>query len=371
MESTMVKTKKITKYLLLLCFIVFPLGKLFQIHILDILVFLISALYLTKALFKFRNLPIFVWILILSFVASFLKFDISEIFVGFLYSLRLLAYLTLPLAISQTEISQNSLQKFLIFSSLAAAILGLLQYFALPDLRFLKIWGWDDHYFRLTFPFLDPAFTGIIFVLTILFLLGNQKIVSQNKTKIFSIIVLAALGLTFSRSSFAALFFAFVYLFFKKQLKLKQIIYILGFLIFVVIIAPKPGGEGVNLTRTNSLAQKAYNYKQSFEIISQSPVLGVGFNNVCLVRNDLKLSHSCHGLDNSFLFIWATTGVVGFVAFIYLIYQIFTHSNYAFQAIVIAVVLHSFFTNTLFYNFVMFWLAIAWTSSKVDKLRLD
>ena len=54
-------------------------------------------------------------------------------------------------------------------------VLGLLQYLFFPDLRFLKTIGYDDHYFRLTFPFLDPNYTGAFLAFISFYSLKTKK----------------------------------------------------------------------------------------------------------------------------------------------------------------------------------------------------
>lgn len=367
----MVRSKKIITALLVLCFLIFPFGQLLSSNLLDILVAAIAVLYLAESKLKIQTSSLFSLVLIFSFAVSLTSFNPSETLIGFLYLLRLFSYLILPLAIMQTKISKLDLQKYLVLASLTASIFGLLQYLLLPDLRFLKTFGWDDHYFRLTFPFLDPAYTGIVFVVTILYLLGT-KMFTKHKFNLMLAILVSALALSFSRASLGALIVGLVFLQYKNSISFLKIIHILVLIFIIIAIAPKPGGEGVNLARVNSLVQKLENYDKGFEIIHKYPLFGVGFNNLCLVRErSMQNSNACHGLDNSFLFIWATSGILGLIAFTHLVYQIFKRSNFQFKAILLAIIFHSLFTNTLFYNFIMFWLCIAWVSFRDDTLRLD
>lgn len=379
----MAKTEKITKILLFLSLLLFPLGQFpgiilqlffdfpFRIHILDVFVLLIALLFLIKKKPNVLKLHILFYVLLYSFILSLVKFGFTQTTIGFLYLVRLVAYLVLPLAINNSGIAQKLLQKALVFVSLVAAFLGLLQYLFLPDLRFLHLLGWDDHYYRLTFPFLDPAFTGIILVLATFYINSSTEL-SKTFMKTASVILTTALALTFSRASFMAFAIGLFYLQQKKVITTGKMIFLLLILVFTLFWAPKPGGEGVNLVRTNSFKQKLQNYKEGLDIIVENPLWGVGFNNLCLARpqND-QSSHACHGLDNSFLFIWATTGILGLISFLLVFYQILTKTNFGFQAIMISVLFHSLFTNTLFYNFVMFWVVLALASLKGDKLRLD
>lgn len=98
-------------------------------------------------------------------------------------------------------------------------------------------------------------------------------------------------------------------------------------------------------------------------MISRSPVFGVGVNNVCALRklvflNNLLGSHSCGGYDNSFVFILATTGVVGFLIFIYEMRWVLAETSadgfgLAFKAAIISLFIHANFTNSIVYPWVL------------------
>lgn len=284
--------------------------------------------------------------------------------VGFLYLIRLASYLCLSQVVfwlvKSRQLSKNKLIQALIVLSVCVAIFGLIQYLFLPDLTAMKFFGWDDHYYRLVSTFLDPAFTGIILVLGI-----NLVLVKKESFKYFLLFVLGvSLALTFSRASFLTLIASFVFLTIQKE-NLKSMAFVIVVLFLAIIFAPKPAGEGVKLTRTSSITQKLDNYKFSLEIVKNEPLFGVGFNNICEYKTgEEKKDNSCAGLDNSLLFVWATTGVVGLASFIY-----FFNKLYILKPIrpsLIAILVHAQFTNTFFYAWVMFWLMLLWGASKAD-----
>jgi len=152
---------------------------------------------------------------------------------------------------------------------------------------------------------------------------------------------------------------------FKKSF-VKSSLAIIIFLLLSMPLLPRPKGEGVNLLRTNSIVQKNDNLGLSYKIVSKYPVFGVGFNNICqarsLIEKDLPVN-SCSGLDNSMLFIVATTGAVGAMIFVSFGINLWVktkknNSGLLFKVSLVAVIVHSQFTNTLFYNFILLWLGI-------------
>jgi len=374
MESTVPRPEtKIALFIFLFSLVVFPFGQLpallfnpfrlgFRLHLLDIFVVsLCLTTFLSTKKLWFKETGIFILAAVFSYLVS--------IFTGFytlnglFYLIRLAAYYYLANVvfefIKQKKLSKNNIVNYFVTISVSVAILGILQYLWLPDLTALKYYGWDDHYFRLVSTFLDPAFTGIVLVLGILLVLAKIQ-----KYKYFLLMLFGVtLALTFSRASFLSLLVA---VFFITNLKkfIKPALFVLTIIILTLLISPKPRGEGVNLARTSSITQKITNFKTSTNIISDSPLFGVGYNNICLYNSANNNANSCSGLDNSFLFVWATSGIIGLVGFTYLILNIYKTAFI--RPSLVAVLIHSQFTNTFFYAWIMFWLMILWGAFKAD-----
>ena len=216
---------------------------------------------------------------------------------------------------------------YLVISATIFLFIGFFQYFLLPDTRFLTYLGFDDHYFRLIGSLIDPNFTGL--VLVVFTLLAPKR---------FFVVPLLALALTFSRASFLALAVSLVYLSFtKKQFKLLFLLLILGVFLY---FAPKPFGEGVNLFRTFSIISRFENQKQALAIFLKNPILGVGFGP--------------RKIDNSFIFVLATTGTVGFIAFMAFLKKAWQVTpDPLIKAALLAVLVHSLFNNSLFYSWIL------------------
>lgn len=389
------KTKRIHLIIIFLYLVLFPFGQLirldiyssfgrFAVYFTDILVLISAGLFLVSKKrvlhSSFGSILSFILICVFSLIFSLTVFKPIQIIIGVLYFVRITSYLVFFLAIWNLVKDRLNLKKLilrsLILVGVAVAVFGWIQYFLFPDLRGLVVFGWDDHYFRLVSTFLDPAFTGIIIVFTFLAVLAIiQKRFSLLKI-VSLIFLLVTLGFTYSRSSYLALILGVLFFVLNSSRKKIAILLIIG-LVALLPILPRPAGEGVKLERIYSIFQKLVDYKQGVALVEKSPVFGLGFNNICLGRkiflNERNLvSHSCNGLDNSFLFILATTGVVGFLLFLKMIHDfIKTTSNdiygRAFLASGVALLIHTMFTNTLFYPWVVGWIVLLGAVSRVKE----
>ncbi|MFC1627413.1 O-antigen ligase family protein [Patescibacteria group bacterium] len=352
--------KKLTSILLFSLMIIFPFGQLTRIslglgvnlYLHDFIITILAIIYIfNKPKFKsFLTKPLIIFIsaATLSLVVNLNKFPLSQIFTSSLYLVRFIVYSSLFFIIKdQSKTTKKTLFKLLIYVTTAIGLFGLLQYFLLPDTRFLFFSNWDDHYYRLLSSFLDPNFTGILLVLGLILVFFAQK------HWYYYLILLTPLFLTYSRSSYLGLLTAGLAISIIKK-KFKYLLAIIVLLIISLPVLPRPGGEGVKLERVFSIKQRAYNYQEGIKIFKTDPIFGIGFNTLRLHRNDFT-SHAASGLDSSPLFVLTTTGIVGLIAYLNLLKNIYKISPIV-QISLITVLVHSFFQNTLFYPWVMIWL---------------
>lgn len=335
--------------------IVFPFGQLIKFNIFnlfDVLVFLFSII----SFLKYKKYPswykyfvYFILSLILGVLVNYQYFEIK----GILYLIRLWSYSQIAVYIYNQKINQNDLINKLLLVSFFVAIFGFVQYLLFPNLTFLKYFNWDDHLLRMTGTFLDPAFFGLIISLATFLAL------SKNNFKL-ALFFAFTLMFTYSRASYLVLIFIYLVDYFKNK-NIKRLM-ILSSVFLVLFLLPKNIGEGTNLQRTVSIENKLTNFDYSLKIISENPIFGVGFNNICKYRNEVlnegveESSHSCSGLDSSILFILATSGLIGLMLLINFIVNI--NGNYLLTTSFAIVLIHSTFTNSLFYPHIMYWLFV-------------
>jgi len=169
---------------------------------------------------------------------------------------------------------------------------------------------------------------------------------------LYSLFLLPLL-LTYSRSSYLSLLAAAITTVILKT-KHKIFLIISLFLLITLPFLPRPGGEGVKLERRFSITQKVANYREGIVIFKQSPIFGTGFNTLRFYRND-QTSHAAAGLDSSLLFVLTTTGVIGFLAYLNLLKHLWQTSDIL-KISLSALLIHSLFSNSLFYPYTMIWL---------------
>ena len=357
---------------LVLLLIVFPAGQLGRINIWGSeLVFhlndlIVSAFVIFWAITQ-RKVPLIKPIILLggamflSLLVNLPRLSFSQIFVSALYPLRFLAFASLYFIVKNLpETDKKFISTGLIIVTLVIAVIGLGQYILMPDVSFLKAASWDDHFYRLVFPFFDPSFTGAILVLGLL-LIYNLQFKIYNFTKYFILgIIFLALMLTYSRASYLMYLVSFaVVSWYKKTLN----VFLIALIIFLIALPllPKSTGEGTKLERENSILARVNNWKESVAIWQTKPLLGVGYNAYRYSRGEINTdSHSGAGADSSLLLILATTGIVGFLAYLYLFKTLvfLNQKNVIVIASLAGIFIHSWFNNTLFYPWVMEWLWI-------------
>jgi len=373
------KREKINKILIFLFLTAFPFGRLFSFDtqifgfrasflILDLIAFLsfLFCLFLDRRFLFKGKISLFLFPLLFSFFVSLAIFKSSAVLVGLFYLLRLVFYASFGLLVywfvQKNRRRREFLLKALTLSLFSFLVFGFWQYVFYYDLTSLKFLGWDDHQWRLTSTLLDPGFAGILFSFGFVFSLVIFFFIDLKKSwLVAALLFVLGTALSFSRASYLALVVGSIYFFYKTNKSLAKFL-VLFFLLLIVII-PKPAGEGVNLLRLYSVFDRIGNYKESLLIFSKSPVFGVGYNNFCLARkvflkDENLLSHSCSGSDSSFLFVLSTLGVVGFLFFLDMISYIWKETKSSYWAIclktlLIMILIHSQFNNSIFYPWVL------------------
>ncbi|MFH1970888.1 MAG: O-antigen ligase family protein [Patescibacteria group bacterium] len=378
----MAKYKKINivEKLMFLYFVLFPfghlltlrlsiLGKLIPLNVSDLIsvvfliIFFVKKVRYPTVYIYFKN---FLILAVFSQIFFIARFGITNSIIGNLYLLRLISYTAMFIVIWNYVLENKKvidrIFDYLIIVSFFIAIFGWLQYLIYPDLRSLIALGWDDHLFRIVGTFIDPTFTAILLVFGFLLSLIKYQKTKKNIYVLALVPILLALYFTYSRAGYLSLIAGVLtYLFIKKKIKISFIvipIFLLG-----LILLPRPSSEGVHLERTFSIKAKVTNYYETSKIFLKNPIFGIGYNNLCWARSkyldELDTdSHSCSGSDSGILLLLATTGVVGFLIFISFLYMIVKtlKTNYcgiAFISCFSALVVHSQFSNSIFYPWVI------------------
>jgi hypothetical protein len=342
-----------TYFLLILSLFVWPFGQLLTfslpsgvtLYLLDIILGLLSLSLLIfpktrHQVFSdqlFKPLLIFLSIAFLSLLLTVSQVPHDLLFPIF-YLARLFVYPAIYFAVKLYP--RAAIIKPVIFSFVLFCLLGLGQYLFLPDMRFLKLVGFDDHYYRLIGSFYDPNFTGAILAGAALILIAMGRFIP-------GFLVVGLLALTFSRASFVCFVIGLLYLLIKKRQK-KLLLFLLLLTVFIILI-PKPFGEGVNLGRTFSIFSRFESWKSGLHLFFLKPILGWGYNTLRSINGDR------FQIDNSYLYVIATTGIIGLSSFLYLLRRSWVLiSSLPGKLFILTILLHSFFNNSLFYIWIFF-----------------
>lgn len=387
---------KILTAIFILAFPIAEIGRIqfsngIAVSINDILLLLVIFTWTSYHLFKKRKftfgkltkaISIFSFIGLLSLLLNFPNLGLNSTVISSLYLVRWVAYAFIYLIIFNFDDKfKKRLQYLLLFSGTLVVIGGYIQYFLYPSLRNLFYLGWDEHLYRMFSSFLDPNFAGAFFVIfffySITLWLKNFK--KERNIKSITILSIAALTilaiyLTYSRSALLMLIFSMAtYLFLLGKKKI--IFFAILAVVLAIFVLPKSfQTEGTNFLRVASSEERIKSTNQAVGIFQSSPLYGVGFNayryaqNKRGLNNDYwQVTHSGAGTDNSFIFVLATTGIIGFTAYLWLLYKMIQIGRNSLKKNTVSVVLissvvgllvGSLFVNSLFYVLILEWIWI-------------
>lgn len=282
--------------------------------------------------------------------------------VPFLYLARIGAYLVFSFSLfSREKIARLIVKSLQLSSGIYMVVFGLMFYWLLPDTRFLYLFGWDDHYYRLIGPLLDPNLSGLLYIIIGWLFWGFKSKVPAPLWLSGLLLTTTAIVLTYSRATYLALAVsALYYLWLKKyMLKLPMIIGAASVLFLIYYLAPKPGGEGIDLLRTSSIQARMSTTEQYLaQLQPHHWVIGTGF----YTPLSITLEHSHAQVpDNILVTLFVQTGVGGTLIALLLVLSsltLYSRQPLEIQAAVVAVLIHSQFNNSLLEPFIFLMLGI-------------
>ncbi len=340
-----------------------------------------------------KPLLIFISICLVSLLLQITKLKQQELIVSFLYLIRWVGYAGIYFAVASFDkVFKKKIVYCMVIAGSLIVLTGYLQYFLYPNLRNLEYLGWDVHLYRMFGSFFDPNFFGAFLVLYFMFLLSfviarNEANSSTKRTEIAALITallllltfltLIAIYLTYSRSAYLMFVISLVTFFVLKQkvkwlLIVMSVVCILGALSFLFL---NKHSEGTNLLRVNSAKARIGSSENALIIFERNPIMGVGFNAYRYAAKSYgfihqkqgQIDHGGAGADNSWLFVLATTGIIGFLAYINLWVKIVPlfHCSVAKNPLYplllsssVGLFVNAVFINSLFYPLIMFWIWI-------------
>jgi len=393
--------KLLTIIFFIILIVLFPLGELARIDLqnniavigVDVGVLLIAALGVVTLIVKRKKISaklqktigIFLLICFCSLVVNIPRLSIFEFFVSILYLVRFACYVGVYFIIIElTPFIRKKIIDYLTISGFFILLIGYIQFFFYPSLRNLYYLGWDEHLYRMFGSFLDPNFLGAFLVLYFLFVLAllfkqyeKKRIFFATLLGFIGILTIIGITLTYSRSAYLMLTASLITFFAVKKMRGRVLITIGGAIIIglVSFFSLTKHSEGTNLFRTSSTKAHIFSLQNAYTIFQKNPILGVGFNSYryaqqrygFIKENNPIENHAGAGVDNSFLFVLATTGIVGLASYLYLWISVlklaFSQRKENVVAVsvfssIIGLFVNSLFINSLFYPFILVWMWI-------------
>jgi hypothetical protein len=257
---------------------------------------------------------------------------------------------------------------------------GLIQFIWLPDTRFLKTFGWDDHYYRLIGTLFDPGFTGLLLVMTLVGLMswqlpktGQQKSWATWGLLGSSLALTIGVLLTYSRASYVSLAISLAWLGWRAWRQRRLQVLLISVLATVCLVGgipflPTPAGEGVNLERTSTInARIDTNWLAIHQLKPIEWWLGRGLfvtKSVATPDNSTLPDHA-QLPDNLLVALLTGVGIGGILVGWKLFAKPAWHWWWAqpgwLQSMWLAVLIHSLFNNSLFQPQIWFFLQL-WTA---------
>lgn len=322
-----------------------------------------------EKIFVPRSLILFLIFSIIAGLTLFFVFSqnaMSDAVLALLYFVRWFFYLLSALvtytAIKNNEFSEESVYRALALSGVMLSLLGFVQLILLPDFTVLDpLLGWDPHKNRMASTLFDPNFLGSYLVLCIALELFKVKI-----SRKLVLILFLGLFFTYSRSAWAMLAIIIFFYGLKKSVFIIFAGILLAFSAYFAIPRIQTRITGIT-DPADSAHFRLISWKNTMNIIQDHPIFGVGFNNMRVskikygyLNADTLESHSASGSDSSFLFVLATTGIIGFLIFLAgYFFALLDRPSYFLAAVVFSLLLGAQFINSLFFPQIMFmWLII-------------
>jgi O-antigen ligase len=138
--------------------------------------------------------------------------------------------------------------------------------------------------------------------------------------------------------------------------------------------------QSYSILRRETALARIGSWEDGVRLIQHAGVFGYGFDMLRSVnepgfgeKNDHTISHATAGIDNSVLFIIATTGIPGIMAFIWMIFSIYVVAlrNMRLRPWLLlymsAVLIHSFFVHSLFTPWITAGIVLLYQDSNSDQ----
>ncbi len=304
---------------------------------------------------------------LISFFWTISRYTFAQNLVAVLFPLRLVLYICFGVYllnfVSKTK-SRAIVDSIVYTFSILLLVGTAIQYFFFTNLWSLYTSGWDPHEFRTYFTFLDVYVAAALFGMLCFYWI-------KKRNWILSFLFLLSLILSFSRSAYVAFVVVAVFSYLLRK-KWKTLFFLIALFVALVVLVPKPFGEGVNLLRTVSINSRIQDYKVALLLWEKQPILGHGYNRIHFVKEKMGLikmddaSHAASSFHSSFLIVLTTGGLLGLGAFLYLLFDLMRKYKES-VSIISFVLIMSLFDNVILHVLVLLPLIILMVDQKEAK----
>lgn len=273
------------------------------------------------------------------------------------YATRLICfgYVTWALP-SKTKWSTHEIFSGYLGILLGLAAFGWLQWLLLPDLRFLRILGWDDHYQRMVGTLLDPGFFGLSAVIATL--AWDQAV--SRKTNLFRwgvgyVMLVITIFLSYSRAAYLAFLIMIGWKNFRTTTNRTKVVSLclIGLVASVIFWGNRNNIEGTNLLRTESIQARIRTQR---EVLHRSTAATFLIGNGLFIPSasvttsgKLPMPNTARFADSSLVWLITSLGIPGTLGVAWLLWhyrvQIFTKKTH--QELFIVVAVFSLFNHVL------------------------
>lgn len=307
--------------------------------------------------------------------------ELKEMIVALLYWIRFVEYALvffIAFDVMRTVKEMKYMLKWILITGVLVAIGGFIQLIVMPDFTAYAVqYGWDPHYNRLLSTFFDPNFVGGYFGMLMSIAVAMLFYESRLSTRILLILGILTMGvaliLTISRSGLLAFVVGLGIIGIIRS----RIILLVGIMCIVLALVASPRfftriTEGLSVDETG--VKRIESWEKGIKLTAGYPILGVGYNNLASVQDDLGLVdmfdvNNRSGFENSLLTILVTTGFIGFFSYLYILW-VFLKSAYDLYissksppyykglslgifAGILGIIANSMFINSLLYPFIL------------------
>lgn len=271
---------------------------------------------------------------------------------------------------------------------------GIVQAAFFPDFALMihpesrAILDWDPQRNRLVSTMLDPNYAGVLIVVGLA--MWGSRVLAQAPVKWWEgVVLLTGLVLTLSRGAALAAASAAVAITLAHGVSRRALRS--AALAGLALVAASPfvfdfASAFNKLTVDASALSRLLAWQRNLTLIAEHPLLGIGFNSVGFVARQKgwpTLAVSGFGLDGGLLFITALTGIVGLAAFVGFLVAVLRSAQASWRdanaspderAVALAVagsltavIVHSFFANTIALPLVLAPCWLLWALPRVHR----